>query len=127
MEIEQKEKERIEAYATAYGEGFKTGEFFEKIRIEATRQGMFAEHIYLQKEVIQPLAQSAAGYKRLYEASLEKLTSALEDNSKLEAEVKALRGMFTQISAWLSFNTNPSAEELAKMKNSIDQLLKNEG
>ena len=55
------------------------------------------------------------------------LADSLMENAKLEAEVKALRGMFTQISAWLSFNTNPSAEELAKMKNSIDQLLKNEG
>jgi len=48
--------------------------------------------------------------------------------AKLEAEIKALREILTQISAWLSFNTNPSTEELAEMKKSIDQLLtKNEG
>lgn len=114
MEIEQKERKRIEALAYRHRreiqdkEAERIGGMNECIMLDAMKHesgykvGAEEMYLHLQKEVIQPKD------KRILE---------------LEAENKALREMLTQISAWLSFNTNPSAEELGKMKNSIDQLL----
>jgi hypothetical protein len=41
----------------------------------------------------------------------------------LQKENQELRSLLGNISAWLAFNTQPSAEELSKMKKSIESLL----
>ena len=120
MEIEQKEREIV--YGYFYNEIgdytiTRNDEPFAWVSKEKTAKLITG---FANKDIqhLQLISGNVSG---------KELADSLMENAKLEAEVKALRGMFTQISAWLSFNTNPSAEELAKMKNSIDQLLKNEG
>jgi predicted nucleic acid-binding Zn-ribbon protein len=135
MEIEQKERERIEADVDAYikklwhdvnSPNTKSPKIVEAIA--HFRAGKQSEHLYLQKEVIQPKDKRISEL----EAELKEVTKRKEDlngalrfafdeQEKLEAENKALREAAINIMTATRNTEQKAYEAMHKL------LTKNEG
>jgi len=139
MEIEQKERERIEADIDAYIKDLwhdvnSPNKNSPKI-VEAIthfRSGKQSEHLHLQKEVIQPLRKQyndlGVKFDKEVERWHERDEKEREIRYKLEAKNKALMEAAKTLRAWLDPDVDESEnktflDDIAR----IDQLLKNEG
>jgi len=126
MEIEQKERERIEAKYPTERQGLEVKTMFHWMDVQLSRQGSaMEEHLHLQKEVIQPLRDEIANWKSLSELNYQESLSKGKTIYKLEAENKALRDERDRHCQMIS----NMREVIGKSVDSaIDQLLtKNEG
>ena len=129
MEIEQKDRERIEAETEQF---LNMGRFFGVIRTVVKlhmNTRVVAEHLHLQKEVIQPLRWDVNAMNAANKALSMQIKILDSHNDKLEAEIKALMEAAETLRAWLDPDVAESENktflnDVAK----LDQLLtKNEG
>jgi len=130
MEIEQKERERIEAKYPTERQGLEVKTMFHWMDVQLSRQGSaMEEHLHLQKEVIQPLRKQYNDLGVKFDKEVERWQERDEKERsirfKLEAENKALREERDRHCQMIS----NMREIIGKsIDSAIDQLLtKNEG
>lgn len=114
MEIEQKERERIEKAAHEYASGYPDYSIGE-----GYKAGAADEHLHLQKEVIQPLRRDVYYWKSLYQTSHDLSVKMKQQIVDSEAEIKALRDGTVEFLTWMKKTQRLSIEAIT----AIDQLL----